>query len=239
MLIKIPFDLFIQKLTQMPAADNYVDTLFNSDPKYLSEYQFFADDHNNLFGLSPENNLHIYASDEKVIQDFIQDKNPHLIFSLYEKNYLFSSRNVKAFYYLNKTAEPSNKESLILADSTHQEFVNHWYEEFNKEEGSSWKAPDLSLPDSGRLFLLKHDDQIIGGASNTLFSSSRFWVGRLWIDPRYRSLGNGEKMMRALENIAFNENKKISLLVTQTNQKALALYKKLNYAEISLNAYWY
>ncbi len=188
---------------------------------------------------STENNLHVYTQNEEVIQNFMRDKNFNLIFSLHSNHFLFANKKVKAFYYLNKTPMHTEEDSLLLADSTHQNFVNNWYAEFNKEEGSNWETPDLAKQQKGRLFLFEHDNQIVGGASNTLVSNSRLWIGRLWIDPRYRSMGHGLRFMRALENIAYKENKKISLLVTDTNERALALYKKLNYSEISLNAYWY
>ncbi len=126
-----------------------------------------------------------------------------------------------------------------LAKTDDQSIVNQWYKKFNEKELSSWDTPDLSKNPTFKLYLLFLNSEFVGAAANTLQSTDRLWIGRLWIEPKYRKRNLGTSIMNRLESEAMKENKTVSLLVSNTNQKAMGLYSKLGYQKVSSNCYWY
>lgn len=241
-------------LGDLSVCENYHDTLLSQSEDYLKGYNFFKWSDSDLFGISPENNIHLYSIDTEAVHSFlhyVRESNitPEVVFSFNTNDPLirkiFEARALTArpFYSLKKVPErfEDHNDSLKyrLANIFDQLIVNHWYESFNKEESSHWAIPDLLKEPKLKLYLFFLNSEFVGAAANTLFSEDRLWVGRLWIDPVARGTGLGASFMRKLENVALAENKTISLLVAEGNQKALGLYSKLGYQIVSENCYWY
>jgi ribosomal protein S18 acetylase RimI-like enzyme len=253
-LSKISFEDALKSLFIITGCENYHDTLLGQSNEYLNEYQFFKVSENDIFGISPEKNIHLYSKNEAAILNFLQHLetikiNSKVIFSFYNNDSLirnfFKSRKLtsKPFFYLAK--QPIHPETLSnslearLATFEDQPIVDLWYKNFNEEELSSWATPDLSKNPSLKLYLLFLNSEFVGAAANTLQSSDRLWIGRLWIDPKARNQNLGTSIMKKLESVAIEENKTMSLLVANNNEKALALYTKLGYQTVSFNCYWY
>jgi ribosomal protein S18 acetylase RimI-like enzyme len=241
-------------LGHISGCENYCDTLLGQSKDYLDNYQFFKWSESDVFGISPERNVHLYSIDADAIHSFLQyieesKVDPQVIFSFYNndssirKN--FGARNLtsRPFYSLSKIPERfetiNNSLEYRLANVSDQSIVNRWYESFNKEESSSWAIPDLMKDPELKLYLFFLNSEFVGAAANTLLSEDRLWIGRLWIDPEARGKGLGTSFMQKLENVALAENKTISLLVAENNKKALGLYSKLGYQIVSSNCYWY
>ncbi len=253
-LSKISFEEAHRLLLVLTGCENYHDTLLGQPDEYLNEYQFFKLSENDLFGISPEKNIHLYSNNESAILSFLgylvtNKITPEVIFSFYNNDSIirnfFKNRNLtsRPFFYLSK--QPLHPEALSnslesrLARIEDQSIVDLWFKRFNEEELSSWAIPDLSKNPSLKLYLLFLNSEFVGAAANTLQSSNRLWIGRLWIDPKARKQNLGTSIMKKLENVAIEENKTMSLLVGNNNQKALALYSKLGYKTVSSNCYWY
>lgn len=243
---------FLLLLRDIPACDNYLDNLLTQDKEYLSKYLFFKVTDQDLFGISPEGNFHIYSTDEVAIRLFATHEipaNSGLLFSYFENDSLLRKlfpRNwtSRPFYYLNKRpqrSEVTGQNSLVIrpADINDQELVNKWYASFNAEEGSNWPTPDLQTVPIPRLYLAHLDGAFVGAAANTLRSDSRLWVGRLWVDKSQRGKGIGDGLMKSIESLALSEGKTVSLLVSKENMVALKLYNNLKFQQVSLNAYWH
>jgi GNAT superfamily N-acetyltransferase len=241
-------------LDRLPACHNYHDSLIAQSTDYLQSYKFFRDSTKDIFGISPDLNIHLYSHNTSSILNFANHLKeiqiqPKVFFSFYGNDSLLRSitknRNLTArpFYYLNKapivTQNIDDSLECRLAKVSDQALVNLWYEKFNEEEQSNWEVPNLTTNPNLKLYLFFSKDEFIGAAANTLLSLKRLWIGRLWIAPSMRNRNLGTAVMKKLENVAKEENKTMSLLVSNHNVKALGLYKKLNYKMISSNSYWY
>jgi ribosomal protein S18 acetylase RimI-like enzyme len=253
-LTKISLKEVLSILDHISGCENYRDTLLGQSKDSLDNYQFFKWSGSDVFGISPERNVHLYSIDADAIHSFLryieQSKvDPQVIFSFYKNDSLirniFAARNLtsRPFYSLNKIPErfetTNNSLEYRLANVSDQLIVNHWYESFNKEESSSWAIPDLMKDPELKLYLFFLNSEFVGAAANTLLSEDRMWIGRLWIDPEARGKGLGTSFMRKLENVAVTENKTVSLLVSENNHKALGLYSKLVYQAVSSNCLWF
>ena len=251
---KIDFTSFIETLNGLPSCENYHDSLINQSEDYLANYRFYKTPTNDLFSISPEFNVHLYTKDTFQVALFLGfldelKVSPKVFFSYFSndlvlRDYLKErSLTSRPFYYLKKHPTSLLKSDISftfrLATENDQETINLWYERFNEEEGASWAVPVLKVDPSLKLYLMYSNSKFVGAAANTLLSESRLWVGRLWIEKEERKKNIATQLMTELENTAFNEGRDSALLVSLHNEKALGLYRKLGYQELSLNSYWY
>jgi ribosomal protein S18 acetylase RimI-like enzyme len=251
---KIDFTSFIKTLNNLPSCENYHDSLINQSEDYLANYRFYKTATNDLFSISPESNVHLYTNDTVQVALFLGlldelKVSPKVFFSYFSNDIVLReylkerSLTSRPFYYLKK--HPTNfvtsdsSFTFRLATENDQEAINLWYERFNDEEGATWAVPVLKDNPSLRLYLLYSNSKFVGAAANTLLSESRLWIGRLWVEKEERKKNIATQLMKELETIAFNEGRDSSLLVALHNEKALGLYRKLGYQEVSLNSYWY
>lgn len=252
-LTKIDFTNASKLLGNNPRCDNYLDSLLSQSESYKEKYTFLKNDCDDIFGISPEGNIHLYSEDQHSIQIFFDriaelSINPAVIFSYSSNDFLIrescKQRTLvsRPFFYLKKLPKKlkfTGNSVIKLATSQDQELVNSWYKSFNEEESSNWDTPQLLVSPDIKLYLIFHDDKFAGAAANTLLSNSRLWIGRLWIMPNYRKHGLATELMNHLETVAKIENKDVSLLVSNHNIKALNLYTNLEYKTISSNCFWY
>ncbi len=252
-LTKIDFENASALLESNPRCDNYLDGLVSQTESYKEKYTFFRNGSDDIFGISPEGNVHLYSEDQQDIHDFLKrveelSINPAVIFSYFSNDLLiresFKKRTLtsRPFFYLKKIAiksELPGNSIIKLATFQNQDLVNSWFKSFNEEESSNWDTPQLIVNPDIKLYLVFQDDNFAGAAANTLLSNSRLWVGRLWIMPNYRKHGLATELMNHLESVAKIENKDVSLLVSNHNIKALNLYTNLEYKTISSNCFWY
>ena len=88
------------------------------------------------------------------------------------------------------------------------------------------------MQESGNLYVLLHNDSVIGGA--ILFSDMQnekvLYVGRIFVSPQYHRQGYGIEMMRQIEE-KFQEVQSIRLDTPIWNVRTNAFYRKCGYRE--------
>ena len=88
------------------------------------------------------------------------------------------------------------------------------------------------MQESGNLYVLLHNDSVIGGA--ILFSDMQnekvLYVGRICVSPQYHRQGYGIEMMRQIEE-KFQEAQSIRLDTPIWNVRTNAFYQKCGYRE--------
>lgn len=248
---RITLSEFKQSLSQIPASLNYLDTLRQGSQDYLSEYVFYRDDAGEVFSLSPDGSLHYYGGKPEVlikVLDFLhsQDLTLRMIFtnSSEQINSIIQSRFnlTPRFYSYMEAAHTLTAKSagvdLREATPEDQDTVNSWYAQFNAETQSNWPTPVVADGVSN-LFLIYRDEVFSGAIANTLQSDSRFWIGRMWINPTQRKSGVGSLLIQGMLEKAKERNKRLSLLVSPNNLTAIKIYNRFGFKVIAENAIWY
>jgi GNAT superfamily N-acetyltransferase len=243
---------FIEFLRQYPGCDNYRDVLL-AENQNLAAFKFYSLSSRDLIAISPEQNFHLYSMKPNIVFEVvlaIKESEFGIVKNLFsftcnkpliEKELASIIKDSKPFKYLNKIPKNNFSESGLdfrLANVENQTIVNDWYNAFNHEEGSNWLTPNLASDLGAKLYLMFKQNTLIGCVANTLKSDSRFWIGRMWVPPAYRRLGYGLKMLSFLERESFIQNKKMALLVSSSNKRAIQLYNKVGFKEKSENCFW-
>ncbi|MBT3584703.1 MAG: GNAT family N-acetyltransferase [Halobacteriovoraceae bacterium] len=232
-----------------PCAQNYVDVMGTESESYLADYKLFVGERY-LAGLSPEGNFNIYGHElqdlEQALGLLLNEKGgwPDLIIGdnrlhpLIEKSQQKVTR-YNPYYSMrleNPTSDnPTTTRQVVAGD---QEIINFWYENFNRDENSSWSTPNVAELAGSKLYLLEDSGEFLGGCANTLVNESRLWIGRLYILPHLRRKGHGHDIMGHIENTASAAGQSVDLLVNIANESAVSFYKKRGYQILSENAFW-
>lgn len=94
--------------------------------------------------------------------------------------------------------------------------------------------------DSDYCVIAKRKGRVVGSVTFTEFTESGspyegWWIFGLGVNWRYRGLGIGEKLVKmTIENAGKNKASEIKLLVFEDAKRALKLYKKLGFHQISI-----
>jgi GNAT superfamily N-acetyltransferase len=244
------------------SALNYTDFLQTRED--IACYRFIGYTQNGalqgIAGISPNNDFSIYSNKPIVSEMLLNEAlslepRPSAIFGddfmkscLAERTSSIPIGRHEKIMYLSKTCSRSrtlsntNAAGLALSQSiagpSDQSLVNHWYTIYNEREGTNWQAPDLSIPNGPRLFLTYLDGQFANGCANSLKSTARLWIGRLFTLPNFRRRGIASWTMDKIEYTALSERKSVDLLVFKTNEAALRFYQRRGYNLRAVRGYW-
>jgi signal peptidase I len=96
--------------------------------------------------------------------------------------------------------------------------------------------------DTDYCFIAERKKRVIGGVTLTRFLESDYpyegwWIFGLGVNWRYRGLGIGERLVEmAVESAVKHKASEIKLLVFEDTKRAIKLYKKLGFRQISIPA---
>lgn len=118
--------------------------------------------------------------------------------------------------------EPFRLEHYATIPKEYEEVLYHGISE------RAFQAKGLSPIRPFSIFIKDQKEQVLGGASGTLFYGS-LYVDSLWVDESLRHQGWGTKLMEEAEKMG-KENRARFVTVNTMDWEALAFYQKLGYS---------
>lgn len=238
-------------------AQNFLDHLSKKNDSEIETYQFYScvedKEIQAIACLSSENNLSLYSKTslgyECLLDYFLSSKiKVDTIFSGDDLSQLLlkeaSISFVKAFSFYNMSKKVNSKINcrsdykIYYAKETDQAFIDSWYKQYNKEEGTLWLTPDLAKEKVQKLYFMKTENDFVAGCANSMISDKHFWIGRLYVDKKHRRKGLAKTMMDYMENLAFDCKKSLNLQVFDENHLVMKFYKDRGYKIQSKNSFW-
>ena len=112
----------------------------------------------------------------------------------------------------------------------HHDTIPKEYEEvlYHGISERAFQAKGLSPIRAFSIFIKDKKEQVLGGASGTLFYGS-LYVDSLWVDKTLRNQGWGTKLMQEAEKIGKEKGARF-VTVNTMDWEALPFYQKLGYA---------
>lgn len=118
--------------------------------------------------------------------------------------------------------EPFRLEHYTTIPKEYEEVLYHGISE------RAFQAKGLSPIRPFSLFIKDQKEQVLGGASGTLFYGS-LYVDSLWVDETLRNQGWGTKLMHEAEKIG-RERGALFVTLNTMDWEALPFYQKLGYS---------
>ncbi len=118
--------------------------------------------------------------------------------------------------------EPFRLEHYTTIPKEYEEILYHGISE------KAFQAKGLSPIRPFSIFIKDQKEQVLGGASGTLFYGS-LYVDSLWVDATLRNQGWGKKLMYEAEKIG-REHGALFVTLNTMDWEALPFYQKLGYS---------
>ena len=118
--------------------------------------------------------------------------------------------------------EPFRLEHYTTIPKEYEEVLYHGISE------RAFQAKGLSPIRPFSIFIKDQKEQVLGGASGTLFYGS-LYVDSLWVDETLRNQGWGKKLMHEAEKIG-REHGSLFVTLNTMDWEALPFYQKLGYS---------
>jgi predicted GNAT family N-acyltransferase len=248
-------ELVSEGLLSNPVLQNYHDLMMLESDQEWMNYRFFSfrDSRDKLIalgGLNALNALNLYGIIPGHYIDFvdaIKDQEGIESLTALRGNIAFQkaiydcsrlSKQLKSKTVFNcfindelKNNYISNKYEVRLGTLDDKEFIEKWIKLYNQEMSTNYSKISNSKIEQGKIFLMidSATKTIVGALINSILKNKNFWIGRLFIFPKFRGSALGKEFLSLLDSYLVKENYVIHAHTVTTNNKAKKLFEECGY----------